>query len=74
MSVGYNTGSNATPKPPQIGGGNYNPYKSNVGGMRKGKDVSPLAAGYEREHNQQRIFQTYIDPGKQTMYVPHQSP
>ena len=53
MSVGYNTGTNATPKPPQIGGGNYNPYKGNqagIGGMKKGKDVSPLA-GFERDHN-----------------------
>ena len=58
MSTGYNQASNATPKPPQIGGGNYNPYKGTQGGaaansasVKKGKDVSPLAA-YERDHNQ----------------------
>jgi len=68
MSTGYNQASNATPKPPQIGGGNYNPYKGAPGGatgnsasVKKTKDVSPLAA-YERDHNQQRIFSTYIDP------------
>lgn len=73
MSQGYN-GNNNTPKPPQIGGGNYNPYKGNaMGSIKKGKDISPLA-GYERDHNQQRIFNTYIDPGQQTVYVPNQSP
>lgn len=53
MQLGFNTGSNATPKPPQIGGGNYNPYKGNQGPgtMKKGKDLSPLA-GFERDNNQ----------------------
>lgn len=68
ISGGYNQASNTTPKPPQIGGGNYNPYKGaqagaavNSASVKKTKDVSPLAA-YERDHNQQRIFSTYIDP------------
>ena len=58
MSTGYNQANNTTPKPPQIGGGNYNPYKSTQNGaaansasVKKAKDVSPLAA-YERDHNQ----------------------
>lgn len=58
MSAGYNQASNVTPKPTQIGGGNYNPYKggpngatNNSASVKKAKDVSPLAA-YERDHNQ----------------------
>ena len=84
MSGGFNQASNNTPKPPQIGGGNYNPYKgtqsgaANSASVKKAKDVSPLAA-YERDHNQQRIFSTYIDPpNDQTrqpaVYQPQQQP
>ena len=83
MSGGYNQASNTTPKPPQIGGGNYNPYKGaqagaavNSASVKKTKDVSPLAA-YERDHNQQRIFSTYIDPSndpRQPAVYPQQQP
>jgi hypothetical protein len=55
--------NSTTPKPPQIGGANYNPYRElppgnmpMVNGPKLGKDPSPLAT---YEQTQQRIFQSY---------------